>query len=108
MEITSYQESIKPFANHHKELGPYTLILIFGKHFGDFTEKLYKILENNEGNISEEDKFKLGISMGDMINDITNMATDIGISMEDVLNINLRKIEMAFEELKNDRSKFST
>ena len=94
MDIVTYQETIRQFANYHKELGPFTMILSLGKHYGDLCEKLRSVLETKEGGFDKEDKVKLAISLGDIINDISNMCSDINFSMDDILNINLKKIEL--------------
>jgi len=108
MDITSYQETIRMYANYHKDLGPFTLVLSLGKHYGDFADKLFKILEMNDGDITDEDKFKLGISLGDMMNDISNMAADLDMSMDDILKINIRKLEMANNKIMNNENRFET
>ena len=98
MEIVSYQETIRQFADYHKELGPFTVILSLGKHYGDLCEKLHNTLENKEGGFDNEDKVKLAISIGDVINDLVNMSSDINFSMDDILNINLKKLELENEQ----------
>ncbi len=98
MEIVTYQETIRQFANYHKELGPFTVILSLGKHYGDICEKLHNILENKEGGFEDEDKVRLAISIGDAINDLVNMSSDINFSMDDILNINLKKLQLENEQ----------
>ncbi len=94
MDIVTYQETIRQFADYHKELGPFTVILSLGKHYGDLCEKLYNTLETKEGGFDNEDKVRLAISIGDVINDLVNMSSDINFSMDDILNINLKKLEL--------------
>lgn len=106
MDISTYQESIQLFANHNHDLGPFLLIHRLGKHFGDLSEKIYNILAETNGEIDKESNFKLAISLGDMINDITNIASDINIDMSDVLNINIQKLQLANKDKFNNIDNF--
>ena len=106
MEIASYQESIQLFANHNHDLGPFLIIHRLGKHFGDLSEKIQNLLADAEGNINDEDRIKLAISLGDMMNDIATMASDLGISMTDILDINIRKLQLEHKEKTNNIENF--
>ena len=94
MNINEYQENIRQFANYHKELGPFQVILSLQNNVGILSGKLWNILENKNGEFTDEEKIKLAISLGDIINDVSNMASDLNASLDEILALNLKKIEM--------------
>lgn len=106
MDIVTFQETIRQFADYHKELGPFTMVLALGKHYGDLTEKLHNVLENKDGEFTDEDKLKLAITLGDLLNDICNMSSDINFSMDDILNINLKKLQLEHEQKQSKINEF--
>ena len=57
----------------------------------DCSDKLNKVLTTDHGSFSREDKFKVAISLGDVLNNISNIATDLGLTMNDIISINLTK-----------------
>ena len=95
MNINEYQDNIRQFANYHKELGPFEVILSLQNNVGLLSGKLHNILETGNGEFSDEEKVKLAISLGDILNDIANMASDLNITLDEVLALNIKKIELA-------------
>ena len=91
MEINEYQTQIRNFAEYPVEIGPFTVILDLHKNIGTLSDKLNKVLVNDHGSFSREDKFKVAISLGDILNNISNIATDLGLTMNDIISINLTK-----------------
>ena len=94
MDFNSYQETVHNLSEHKKEIGPFSMILAIIKDTGIISDKLRYILEDNDGSFNDEDKVRIAISLGDIINDVANMASDLGISLEEVIAINMKKMEM--------------
>ena len=92
MEINEYQTQIRNFIEYPVEGGPFTVILELQKNVGNLSEKLNKVLINDHGSFSQEDKIKVAISLGDILNNISNIATDLSLSMNDVISINMTKL----------------
>ncbi len=92
MEINEYQTQIRNFIEYPVEIGPFTVILELQKNVGNLSEKLNKVLINDHGSFSQEDKIKVAISLGDILNNISNIATDLSLSMNDVISINMTKL----------------
>lgn len=92
MEINEYQTQIRNFIEYPVEVGPFTVILELQKNVGNLSEKLNKVLINDHGSFSQEDKIKVAISLGDILNNISNIATDLNLSMNDVISINMTKL----------------
>lgn len=95
MNINEYQDNIREFADYHKELGPFQVILSLSNNVGILSGKLYDILESKNGEFSDEEKVKLAITLGDICKDIANMASDLNITMDEVLALNMKKIELS-------------
>lgn len=92
MEINEYQTQIRNFIEYPVEVGPFTVILELQKNIGNLSEKLNKVLINDHGSFSQEDKIKVAISLGDILNNISNIATDLSLTMNDVISINMTKL----------------
>lgn len=91
MEINEYQTQIRNFADYPIDVGPFTVILELHHNVGRLSDKLNKVLIKDHGAFSKEDKFKVAISLGDILNNISNIATDLGLTMNDIISINLTK-----------------
>lgn len=91
MDINDYQSQIRNFIDYPIEIGPFTVILDLQKNVGNLSEKLNKSLTTDHGSFSKEDKIKIAISLGDILYNVTNMASDLGLTMNDVVSINLTK-----------------
>lgn len=95
MNINDYQDTISQFIDYHKELGPFQLILRLSNNVGILSGKLYDILNDKNGEFTDEEKIKIAISLGDIINDVANIANDLNITLDEVLALNLKKIELS-------------
>jgi len=98
MEISEYQAQIRNFIDYHTELGPFSIILNLMNNVGILSSKLHKVLEVDKGTFSDLDKNKTIISLGDILADISNIASDLNVSMEEVVALNLRKQAMLKEK----------
>ena len=97
MEISEYQAQIRNYIDYHVELGPFSVILDLVNNVGILSEKLHSVLEEKRGTFSDLDKNKVAISIGDILFDLTNMCSDLGINMDEVISLNLRKQSMIKE-----------
>lgn len=107
MEINEYQTQIRNFVEYPVEIGPFTVILDLQKNVGTLSDKLNKVLVSDHGSFSREDKFKVAISLGDVLNNISNIATDLGLTMNDIVSINLTKNAKKPDNESNDDNKKS-
>jgi len=65
---------------------------------GEVADKIKKIYRDNDGIISEENKEQIVKEMGDVLWYLANMATDLGVTLEDVAKKNLEKIQSRQEK----------
>ena len=91
MEINEYQTQIRNFIEYPIEIGPFTVILDLQKNVGILSEKLNKVLVTDHGSFDNKDKLKVAISLGDILNNIANIATDLNLTMNDIISLNITK-----------------
>ena len=91
MDINEYQSKIKEFKNYPDEIGPYSSILSLTKNLGKLSEKLNDVLINDHGNFDQRKSLNVIITLGDLLFDITQMASDLTYNMSDVVSLNLMK-----------------
>ena len=78
------------------ELGPYAIILNLQEDIGTLSGKLRVLIDaiSMQGNLTKEDKQRIGITIGDVLFDIANMTTDMQLSLEEIALLNIRKHEI--------------
>lgn len=60
---------------------------------GETADKIKKILRDKEGVISEMDKTEVAKELGDVLWYVANIARYMGVSLEEVAEMNLEKLE---------------
>ena len=92
MNLKNYQGIIAETAVFPKEIGLLYCGLGLCGEAGEVAEKVKKLYRDSDGVITEEFKQALAKEMGDVIWYLTAMAEIIGISMEEILQINYDKL----------------
>ncbi len=64
---------------------------------GEVLEKVKKIFRDNNSTITEEQKTEIAKEMGDVLWYLAQLATTLGVSLEDVARMNMEKILSRFE-----------
>lgn len=95
MEVNDYQNQIRDYVDYPEELGPFSVILSLQNNVGKLSEKLNDSLMNDHGQFSKELTMKCIISLGDILFDLTNIAFDLGYTMNDVISLNITKHRLA-------------
>ena len=91
MDINEYQSKIRDYVDYPLEVGPYSTILSLTKNLGVLSSKLNNVLIKDHGNFDKRNALNTIITLGDILFDISNMASDLGYSMSDVISLNLMK-----------------
>lgn len=105
MEINDYQKQIREYADYPIELGPFTLILDMQSTLGNLSNKLNDSLINDHGNFTKKSKTNVAISLGNIFDDICNMAFDLGFTMNDIISLNMTRYNMENEKKNNANKK---
>lgn len=108
MDLSEYQESIKNYAKYPPELGAFTTIYGIISNTGILSEKIQEILNRNDPTILPEEKMKLAITLGDILQWLSFTASSIDYDLSQIAALNLRKNEMIKEkEIKNNQKQFT-
>lgn len=91
MDAFEFQTQLRNFNDYPLELGPYYTILGIYEELGKLSEKLRTSLKDNDGKFSERDLQRLQISIGDIMFYLVRMCIDMGVDVNDVLDLCLRK-----------------
>jgi len=92
MTFEEYQNKAKETAiyKHFKLLYP---IVGLAGEVGEFCNKFGKIMRDDEGVISPEQKDDLIKELGDVLWFVSQVATDLDVELEEVVRTNVRKLE---------------
>ena len=98
MEANEYQDKCRLYYESPRELGPYSTILSMMSSVAEVSEILKECLDKKHGDISDMEQLKINVSIGDCLFQLTNLAADVGLSLNNVMMTNIRK-----HQLINDR-----
>lgn len=95
MHLSDYQNSVADTAVYTKTVAPsnhliYAVLGMCGET-GEFAEKIKKILRDHNGIVSDELRKELVLELGDVLWYLARVATDLGVDLEGVARMNLRK-----------------
>jgi NTP pyrophosphatase (non-canonical NTP hydrolase) len=94
MEVHEYQSLLDNYAMYPEELGPFYLILNTQESVGELSKKLKEFMAKDIIEIDNRDKTNLSITIGDIIANLTLMATSLDLDLQDILSINIRKLSL--------------
>lgn len=104
MNINEYQEAINNYKPYKSDIGIFYNLIDISSAVGDLNKKVNTILANDMI-MNRELALKLSISIGDILCAISNFSSDIGLTMEDIATLNLKKIQLQKEkEVKNQNN----
>lgn len=93
MNFEEYQKESKKTAEYPECCSDLVYISLgLAGEAGEVVEKVKKVLRNHEGEMSEENKESLKYELGDVLWYVSQFATNLGFSLEDVANSNLKKL----------------
>ena len=96
--FNEYQDTIRQFVTYNRELGPFAVIMDLMSNVGILSGKLYNSLNDANGEFTNDEKLKIAISLGDILNNISNISADLNISMNEIISLNIKKLEMMTRE----------
>ena len=98
MELNEYQHTVQNFAFYPHDMGPYYTTFGMMDVVGQLAKKLKKALHDTDGEIDLKTKQLMTVQLGDLLYFISNTATDLGVSMNDIATYNIRKLSSAKEQ----------
>lgn len=105
MEINDYQKIIRDYIDYPVEIGPFSVILDLQNNVGALANKLNNALIQDHGNFTKITKTKTAISLGNILDNICNIAYDLGFSMNDIIGMNITKHNMETEKKLKEQEK---
>jgi len=91
--LADYQENAIGTRMYPQEMAiPYCALGLTGEA-GEVAEKVKKIIRDKGGVVSEEDKASLKLELGDVLWYVTDMADQLGFSLQEVAQANYEKLE---------------
>lgn len=96
--INEYQETVKKYADYPLEIGPFYTILGIISTCGTLSEKLRVLLNEHGGQLDSINAKRIAITLGDILRYLTYMASDINVSLEEVIELNMQKMRLEQEK----------
>lgn len=92
MTLNEYQKLTNTTAIYPKEQGVNYCILGLNGESGELCNKYKKVIRDNKGILSEEKRIDLIKETGDCLWYISQLCSELGISLEDVAKSNIDKL----------------
>ncbi len=97
MDIATYQDGARKTALYPIEAKIIYPALGLAGEAGEVANQVKKILRDNAGELTAERRAKIIDELGDVLWYAAALASDIGISLEEVAEINLAKLAKRFD-----------
>ncbi len=97
MEISSYQEGAQKTALYPRDVKIIYPALGLAGEAGEVANQVKKILRDNAGELTPERRAKIIDELGDVLWYAAALASDIGVSLEEVAAMNLAKLARRFD-----------
>lgn len=94
MDFSKYQKLSRKTAIYPKIGKPFVYpALGLAGESGEVVDKIKKIMRNQKGRVTKEDKLEINKEMGDVLWYLAQIATELGIDLNDVAEKNLEKLQ---------------
>jgi len=93
MDFKTYQKKANKTAIYPKELKLIYPTLGLTGEAGEVSEKIKKLFRDNDGVLTDEIVENIKKELGDVLWYISALSTDLGISLDDVAETNIRKLK---------------
>ena len=102
LEFDDYQKKAKKYDQFEevispKEAGFIEKVLGLTGEAGETADKIKKIIRDKNGEISEEDRKEVAKELGDVLWYIAAISRNLGVSLSEVAEMNLEKLESRYQ-----------
>ena len=104
MTFREYSDELRNYHFHPLDLSTIYDYFSLSQTIGQISEKMKAMLESSES-MSEIDKQKMAISLGDIIMWATFMIFDMGLNIDDTIELNLKKCLLMKKKLMEQNNK---
>lgn len=92
MSLANYQLEARTTAIYPNETKVIYPALGLAGEAGEICNKTKKILRDDAGNLTDEKRSQLIDELGDVLWYVANLATDLGVTLEEVARLNMAKL----------------
>lgn len=94
MKLNEFQDKARTFRkvetlNDQKVL--YPTLGLCGES-GEVADKVKKVIRDNNGEIDEQKRQDIGLELGDVLWYVAALADDLGYTLDDIANMNIKKL----------------
>ena len=94
MNFEEYQKESRKTAEYPDKDNNYIYpVLGLTGEAGEVAEKIKKVIRNDKGIMSEDKKIEIAKELGDVLWYIAQLATELGLKLEDIAKMNLEKLK---------------
>ena len=94
MDFREYQTTSRDFVKCPADIGIFFHTLGVMNGSGELAGKINNALIDHQGQMTKEKALKIGISLGDILYNCVQLATDLGLSLDEIITLNLKKLMM--------------
>ena len=92
MELNEYQKRALETALYPKEVRILYPTLGLTGEAGEVADKVKKVIRDNDGDFSVERRLEIAKELGDVLWYISTLANDLGYTLEEIVELNNRKL----------------
>lgn len=93
MELNKYQDKAKETAVFPETMGIVYCTLALNGEAGELAEKVKKVIRDDDGNFKQIDKLEaMAMELGDVLWYVANLADQLGYDLEEIAELNLKKL----------------
>ena len=100
MIFNDYQSKVRKYADYPHELGPFYIIMDMMKNVGTISDNLKKSILK-DGNLNESMIMIIKRNLGYLLNNISNIAADLDLNLEDIAQDNIYYLEVMNKNKEN-------
>lgn len=93
MNFNEYQDKARVYAFPHIENDAFYFLLGLCGETGEVAEKVKKIIRDQGGAIQVKDKQDIAMELGDVLWYLSNLARLYGFTLNEIAELNLKKLE---------------
>lgn len=92
MNLNEYQGAARDFAIYPREMAVIYPVLGLCGEAGEVAEKIKKIARDTDGQSSDDQRAAIAKELGDVLWYVANLAFDLGFTLDQIANENIRKL----------------
>lgn len=91
--INEYQQAALSTAIYPEKLKIVYPVLGLTGEAGEVSDKIKKVLRDNNGEFSEEKRIEIAKEIGDVAWYMATLSNDLGYTLEEIFNMNIQKLQ---------------